>query len=131
MHTIANIPHIQNGSSSAYYNSVIQQHQAQQSQQSSQSFYTNSVAGRNNGNYRNNRYGSKHQQAQQHLLNEPPSSLALSRQGGYQLKVGGVVVGSWAGSAPNRNPTNVQARLNRAAIAATAGKHKTFFLKKN
>lgn len=39
--------------------------------------------------------------------------------GGYQLKVGGVVVGSWAGSVPNRNNSNtVQARLNRAAIAA-------------
>lgn len=38
---------------------------------------------------------------------------------GYQLKVGGVVVGSWAGSAPNRaNSNSLQARLNRAAIAA-------------
>lgn len=43
--------------------------------------------------------------------------------GGYQLKVGGVVVGSWAhGSVPNRNNSNgVQARLNRAAIAASSG----------
>lgn len=41
--------------------------------------------------------------------------------GGYQLKVGGVVVGSWAGSVPNRNNGNgVQARLNRAAVAAAA-----------
>lgn len=38
---------------------------------------------------------------------------------GYQLKVGGVVVGSWAGSTPNRaNSSNFHARLNRAAIAA-------------
>lgn len=38
---------------------------------------------------------------------------------GYQLKVGGVVVGSWAGSVPNRaNSNSLQARLNRAAIAA-------------
>lgn len=42
--------------------------------------------------------------------------------GGYQLKVGGVVVGSWAGSVPNRNGGNgVQARLNRAAVAAASG----------
>lgn len=42
--------------------------------------------------------------------------------GGYQLKVGGVVVGSWAGSVPNRgNANSVQARLNRAAIASTSG----------
>lgn len=42
--------------------------------------------------------------------------------GGYQLKVGGVVVGSWAGSVPNRNSGNgVQARINRAAIAAASG----------
>lgn len=41
--------------------------------------------------------------------------------GGYQLKVGGVVVGSWAGGVPNRNSGNgVQARMNRAAIAAAA-----------
>lgn len=40
---------------------------------------------------------------------------------GYQLKVGGVVVGSWAGSAPNRtNSNSLQARLNRAAIVAAA-----------
>lgn len=46
---------------------------------------------------------------------------AINRQGGYQLKVGGVVVGSWAGGAPNRGNTGgVQARLNRAAIAAAA-----------
>lgn len=39
--------------------------------------------------------------------------------GGYQLKVGGVVVGSWAGSTPNRaNSSHLHARLNRAAIAA-------------
>lgn len=36
---------------------------------------------------------------------------------GYQLKVGGVVVGSWAGSTPNRS-NGLHARLNRAAIAA-------------
>lgn len=36
---------------------------------------------------------------------------------GYQLKVGGVVVGSWAGSAPNRT-NSLHARLSRAAIAA-------------
>lgn len=47
--------------------------------------------------------------------------------GGYQLKVGGVVVGSWAKGSimgvPNRNNTGngVQARLNRAAIAASSG----------
>lgn len=42
--------------------------------------------------------------------------------GGYQLKVGGVVVGSWAGGVPNRNNANgVQARLNRATIAAASG----------
>lgn len=43
--------------------------------------------------------------------------------GGYQLKVGGVVVGSWAGgSVSNRGSGNgVQARLNRAAIAAASG----------
>lgn len=44
--------------------------------------------------------------------------------GGYQLKVGGVVVGSWAGSVPNRNNGNVgvQARLNRAGqITAASG----------
>lgn len=42
--------------------------------------------------------------------------------GGYQLKVGGVVVGSWAGGVPNRNNSNgVQARLNRAAAAAASG----------
>lgn len=29
-----------------------------------------------------------------------------SMMGGYQLKVGGVVVGSWAGGAPNRNNLN-------------------------
>lgn len=42
---------------------------------------------------------------------------------GYQLKVGGVVVGSWAGSGiPNRNNVGVQARLNRAGqIAAASG----------
>lgn len=34
--------------------------------------------------------------------------------GGYQLKVGGVVVGSWAGGAPNRNNING----NRVALAA-------------
>lgn len=41
--------------------------------------------------------------------------------GGYQLKVGGVVVGSWAGGVPNRNSGNgVQARINRATIAAAS-----------
>lgn len=34
--------------------------------------------------------------------------------GGYQLKVGGVVVGSWAGGAPNRNHLNGN---NRVALA--------------
>lgn len=42
--------------------------------------------------------------------------------GGYQLKVGGVVVGSWAGGVPNRSSgSGVQARLNRATIAAAGG----------
>lgn len=41
--------------------------------------------------------------------------------GGYQLKVGGVVVGSWAGGVPNRSGNGVQARLNRAAVAAASG----------
>lgn len=46
--------------------------------------------------------------------------------GGYQLKVGGVVVGSWAKGSimgvPNRNNAGngVQARLNRATLAAAA-----------
>lgn len=50
--------------------------------------------------------------------------MCLSQQsliGGYQLKVGGVVVGSWAGGVPNRNNGNgVQARLNRATLAAAS-----------
>lgn len=49
--------------------------------------------------------------------------------GGYQLKVGGVVVGSWAGGVPTtstgvqmRNRGNgVQARLNRGAMASASG----------
>lgn len=118
IHPIANIPHLSNGSS-AYYNSVVQQHQAQQSQQT-QGYYANAASARNNGNYRNKNYGNKQPQQTQQQLNQPHSFLALNRQGGYQLKVGGVVVGSWAGSAPNRSPSNVQARLNRAAIAAAA-----------
>lgn len=41
--------------------------------------------------------------------------------GGYQLKVGGVVVGSWAGGSVRNNGNGVQARLNRASIAASSG----------
>lgn len=57
----------------------------------------------------------QHQQ-QQHAITRQ-----ISRQGGYQLKVGGVVVGQWASSAPLSNRGNiggVHARLNRAAAAA-------------
>lgn len=90
---------------SAYYNSVIQ-HQVQSSHPNSQS-YLSHLPGRSNTNPR---YGSKAQQQQHDLM------------GGYQLKVGGVVVGSWAGGVPNRNNGNgVQARINRATLAAASG----------
>lgn len=94
--------------SSAYYNSVLQ-HQVSSSHPNSQS-YLSHIPGRSNAN---SRYGSKSQQQQQHhdLLS------------GYQLKVGGVVVGSWgAGGIPNRNSGNgVQARISRATLAAASG----------
>lgn len=60
MHSIANIPQMPNGSSSAYYNSVIQ-HQVQQPHQGSQNYF-NHVTGRNNVNHR---FNSKAQQQQQ------------------------------------------------------------------
>lgn len=95
-----------NGSSSNYYNAVAQQHQSHQN-------YYNNVSNNRISNYRN-RYGGNQQQQQQNQLQQQQAITrqAINRQGGYQLKVGGVVVGSWAGSAPNRN--GVQARLNRA-----------------
>lgn len=40
--------------------------------------------------------------------------------GGYQLKVGGVVVGSWAGGVPRNSGNGVQARLNRANLASSS-----------
>lgn len=108
IHPIANIPSLSNGSS-AYYNAVSQHQQHPQSQQG---YYSN-VSSNRNVNYRN-RYGNGAQQ--QALQAHGLPRQAINRQGGYQLKVGGVVVGSWAGGAPNRdNVAGVQARLNRAA----------------
>lgn len=55
------------------------------------------------------------QRQQQHAITRQ-----INRQGGYQLKVGGVVVGSWAGGAPNRvNVRGTHARLNRVAVAGS------------
>lgn len=107
IHSIANIPQMPNGSS-AYYNSILQ-HQVSSSHPSSQS-YLSHLPGRSNIN---SRYGSKSQQQQQQQQHD--------LMGGYQLKVGGVVVGSWAGG-PNRNSgSGVQARINRATLAAASG----------
>lgn len=57
VHSIANIPQIANGSSSAYYNSVIQ-HQVQQSHQGSPNYF---VSGRNNANHRFNSKAQQHE----------------------------------------------------------------------
>lgn len=59
IHSIANIPQLSNGSTSAYYNSVIQ-HPVQQTHQNSPNYFGH-VTGRNNAS----RYNSKAQQQQQ------------------------------------------------------------------
>lgn len=61
IHSIANIPQMPNGSSSAYYNSVIQ-HQVQQSHQNSQNYFGQAVPGRNS------RYGGNKAQHEVYIL---------------------------------------------------------------
>lgn len=56
-------------------------------------------------------------QQQSHLRGAHRSSMMAASQRGYQLKVGGVVVGSWAdGGAQNRPMVPHQARLSRAGM---------------
>lgn len=108
IHTIANIPSLSNGSS-AYYNAAAL---AQQHSQAHQSYYNNITANTRNSNLRV-RFNTQ-PSAQQSVNVQGLARQALHRQGGYQLKVGGVVVGSWAGGAPNRgNAGGVQSRFNR------------------
>lgn len=62
IHSLANIPQMANGSS-AYYNSVIQHHQAQSSHPNSQNYFGH-VPGGGRGST-NQRYGNKNQQQQE------------------------------------------------------------------
>lgn len=140
IHSIANIPSLSNGSTSAAFYNTVQHQQQQQQQQSHQSYsqsssnaygYTSSAY--RTSNYRN-RYGNNQQQqhGQQHLPQSHPlhqsnqliTRQAIGRQGqGYQLKVGGVVVGSWAGDTANRGQAvgsgGAHHRFNRHALAAS------------
>lgn len=139
IHSIANIPSLSNGSTSAAYYNTVQQQQPQshqsysQSSSSTQGYYNSSSINRTT-NYRN-RYGNNQQQqyAQQHLPQSHPlhqsnqliTRQTVGRQGqGYQLKVGGVVVGSWAGGhSAGRGQAvgggNIHHRFNRNALAAS------------
>lgn len=130
IHPIANLSTLQNGSSS-FYNAVINQNS-----QSQANFYNNN---NNNHNVRGTNYRTRytphhqqqhqqqqhqHQQHQQHPQHpqhqqhhqQQQQQHSSNRHGGYQLKVGGIVVGSWAGGAPNRNGNAMHARINRTNL---------------
>lgn len=76
-----------------------------QNSQSQANYYNNN---NNNSNIRGTNYRTRFVSHQQQHSN--------NRQGGYQLKVGGIVVGSWAGGAPSRNSGSLQARANRTNL---------------
>lgn len=105
---LTNIPSLANGS---YYNNP--QHPLQQQQQQNNyynnlnSLRLNNIGNNNNNNNINNGRGQRNNQQQR--------GRGSANQRGYQLKVGGVVVGSWVGGAPNR-AINQQARINRAGM---------------
>lgn len=115
---------------SAYYNATAL---VQQQQQMQQSFYSNaSTSGGNLTGRGSNLRVRFNTQTQTHpassanmhnlsrnLLNRQAGTTASLSGGGYQLKVGGVVVGSWAG-APSRGTigNSIQMRTNRNAAAA-------------
>lgn len=65
IHSIANIPQMSNGSSSAYYNSVLQ-HSVQQSHQNSANYFGHMA----NRNASSHRYSKAHHQQQQHDVSD-------------------------------------------------------------
>lgn len=137
LHAMQNLATLPNGTQSAgFFNPLAQQqsqlqahHSFNQSQSNNPNFYNTPITSRSTINYRNC-YGSNQQHTQSiHQQNRQQLNRThLNRQSGYQLKVGGVVVGSWAGGAPNRNQS-AHNRLNRNNVAIGANMTNTSFVR--
>lgn len=125
LHAMQNMS-LANGSASAsFYNPVAQQQQTLQTHQqysqpqaSSQGYYNAQAVGRATSNYRGRYGGNQHHHSQSHSMHHSPqlNRPQMGRQSGYQLKVGGVVVGSWADAAPSRGHS-AHNRLSRNNVA--------------
>lgn len=132
LQAMQNVTALANGSSIGGFYSTLPHQQTlttqayAQTQANASSYYGTLPNTRNVSNYRG-RYNSQPNHPsvpqQSHQIHHSPhlaNRHQLNRQSGYQLKVGGVVVGSWAGSAPNRNQLNAgsNVRINRNNMTA-------------